>query len=110
MFLFCSSQRRSIPQKGDDMSKTFTTQPPERTSVHLTWQDWLPYLEDSDASDEDKRQLIETLWSIMLAFVDLGWDIAPTENPCGQSSDLTAVLRAAVLYSEGPQKPEKEEP
>lgn len=82
-----------------------------RPSVHLNWQDWLPYLEESDATEAEKRQLIETLWSIMIAFVDLGWDLGSPANPngketSGQTLDLTAVLRAAVLNSEDAEKEE----
>ena len=91
------------------MIETPQTAPPKRPSIHLNWQDWLPYLEDSGASEEDKRQLIETLWDIMLGFVDLGWDIAESAETSGQSIDLTAVLREAVLNSENTRTQEKEE-
>ena len=77
--------------------------PPPKTqakpSLHLTWEDWLPYLEDSTATDAEKRQLIETLWSIMLAFADLGWELDAPEKTSGQSLDLNAALQAAVLNS-----------
>lgn len=58
--------------------------PPEDTTpastgaqrtVGFNWEDWLPYIEELDGSDEEKRQLIETLWGIILAFVDLGWEV-----------------------------------
>ena len=88
-----------------------------RPSLQLSWQDWLPYLEDSAASEADKRRLIETLWAIILAFVDLGWEIVPTDSsvdaiaaePGGQNLDLTAVLRHAVVYSKQNQITESEE-
>ena len=32
------------------------TAPP---GLHLDWENWLPYLQDSDATDAEKRQLIE---------------------------------------------------
>lgn len=76
------------------------TPPPKRPSIHLNWQDWLPYLEDNAASEAEKQQVIETIWSIAMGFVDLGWDIDTSENTRGQSFDLTAALRAAVLHSE----------
>mmetsp|Transcript_23905 Transcript_23905/g.43460 ORF Transcript_23905/g.43460 Transcript_23905/m.43460 type:complete len:91 (-) Transcript_23905:1631-1903(-) len=69
-------------------------------SVQFDWQDWLPYMEDTDLTDAQKREMIETLWSIVLAFVDLGWDV--TDSPketCGQVLDLQAALEAAVLNS-----------
>lgn len=72
---------------------------PTPPSLKLDWEDWLPYLDDSDATDAEKRALIETLWSIVLGFVDLGWDVGPPQETSGQTLDLTAALRAAVLYS-----------
>ncbi|EEE36975.1 hypothetical protein RKLH11_810 [Rhodobacteraceae bacterium KLH11] len=85
-----------------------TTDPPatKRPSIRLNLDDWLPYLEDSDASEAEKIELIETLWNIAMAFVDLGWDLDSGEETSGQSLDLTAVLRAAVLNSKDNDKEE----
>ena len=82
--------------------------PPPKPSLHLNWEDWLSDLEDSDASLEDIRRLIETLWAIMRAFVDLGWDVSASNAPetCGQALDLKALLTAAVLNSKKQQKEE----
>lgn len=77
-----------------------TTTAPPTPSVQFNWQDWLPYIEDSNLTDAQKREMIETLWSIILAFVDLGWEV--TDSPkqtCGQVFDLKAALEAAVLHS-----------
>lgn len=52
--------------------------------------------------------MIETVWSIAMAFVDLGWDVDTSENTSGQSFDLTAALRAAVLNSEESQDKQQE--
>ena len=49
--------------------------PAGRPTIHLDCEEWLPYLDDPDATDEEKRELIETLWGIVLSFVDLGWTI-----------------------------------
>lgn len=87
-----------------------TTAPPPDTPATLTcdWQDWLSYLEEVDATDAEKRKLIETLWAIVVAFVDLGWDVEAAPETCGQSLDLKAALTAAVLNSM-PTKQEQEE-
>ncbi len=92
------------------------TSPPENVPpvLRFDWRDWLPYFENENIPDDQKRALIETIWSIVIGFVDLGWSIAPTldasalEGPgvhkgaenCGQSLDLKAVLEAAVVRSE----------
>ncbi len=83
--------------------------PPNQTapSLHLDWKDWLPYIDRSDLTDDQKREMIETLWSIVMAFIDLGWDVtgAPKETS-GQVIDLRAALTAAVLNSEEQEKEE----
>lgn len=92
------------------------TAPPETVPpvLRFDWRDWLPYFEDGNIPEDQKRVLIETLWSIMIGFVDLGWSIAPEpessalENSgvgksaknCGQTFDLKAVLEAAVVRSD----------
>ncbi|WP_282078091.1 hypothetical protein [Epibacterium ulvae] len=35
--------------------------PNTRPSIHLNWQDWLPYVEDSTATETEKQQVIEPL-------------------------------------------------
>ncbi len=68
--------------------------------ITFDWQEWLPYVEDSDLTDAQKREMIETLWAIVIAFVDLGWEVSDAEQEtCGQALDLRAALEAAVLYS-----------
>lgn len=69
-------------------------------SLQFDWEEWLPMVACSDLTDDQKKEMIETLWSIVLAFVDLGWEIVtdPQETG-GQVLDLRAALEAAVLNS-----------
>ena len=71
-----------------------------RPRVAFDWQDWLPYLAASDASEADKRKLIETVWAIVVTFVDHGWEVGSTPKTCGQDLDLTAALTAAMVRSD----------
>lgn len=61
-------------------------------ALRFEWTDWLPYLEDQDIPDEHKRALIETLWSIVVSFVDLGWQLNAKPGPGGEVLDLKAIL------------------
>ncbi|SFU79293.1 hypothetical protein SAMN04488527_11716 [Aliiroseovarius crassostreae] len=74
--------------------------PSKTPSLRFNWQDWLPYFDDPDVPLDQKRELIETLWSLVLSFVDLGFDLNPTQISCGEELDLKALLEAAVLYSD----------
>jgi hypothetical protein len=60
----------------------------------------LPYFDDRDVPLEKKREMIETLWSLVLSFVDLGFALNPTQISCGEELDLKALLEAAVLNSD----------
>lgn len=80
---------------------------PSRPSVHFNWEDWREYLDDSDIPDDQKRELIETLWAIFTGFVDLGFGLNPTQQICGEVIDLKAVLESAVLRSDDTQSREE---
>lgn len=44
------------------------------------------FLEEMDLTDEQKRALLEALWSIIVGFVDLGFGVHPVQQPCGQNA------------------------
>ncbi len=87
----------------DTSPQTPAERPPPK--LIFTWEDWLPHLADTDATEEEKKALIEALWSIVIAFVDLGWEVGgDTEAPhksgektCGQTTDIKTALAAAVI-------------
>ncbi|MEL7106257.1 MAG: hypothetical protein AAGM21_10080 [Pseudomonadota bacterium] len=55
-------------------------------SLTLDWEAYAAMLEDCDATPEQQRELIEALWSIVVAFVDLGFDVQSPES-CGEAHD-----------------------
>ncbi len=61
----------------------------QRPKLEIDWDAYGEMMEDSDMSEEDKRVLIETLWNIVVAFVDLGFDLHPEENDCGEPRSLS---------------------
>lgn len=73
---------------------TETQLKPSVPALRFDWTDWLPYLEDQDIPDDQKRVLIETLWSIIVAFVDLGWQINSSQEISGSGLDLKSILDA----------------
>ncbi|MEM7210775.1 MAG: hypothetical protein AAF479_02615 [Pseudomonadota bacterium] len=85
-------------------------EPNARPTVQFDWRDWLPYLAASGAPEDQKRELIETVWAIVLTFVDLGWDVEAvsetSEKTCGQNLDLTAALMSAVVQSDHSKLPD----
>jgi hypothetical protein len=63
------------------------------------------YLDSSDLSEAEKREFLETLWSIIVSFVDLGFGVHPLQqaNPdCGQELNLGDLIKndpSTVLLS-----------
>lgn len=104
MFLFCSWTRKK--QNGERQKRTTvmrretTDGNPNRPSpgkvnpptLTVDWDLYLKYLEDSDLSEEQKRNFIETLWSIVIACVDLGFGIHPLQQACEQNRDLAELI------------------
>jgi len=91
-------KRTNMPPETPPTSPT----PPSR-QVAFDWRDWLPYLADADIPNADKQAMIEALWSIIQAFVDLGFEVkSPDElsaQTCGEAIDLKAALAAAMVSS-----------
>ena len=69
-----------------DMPPNFNpeTAPPTLT---IDWDAYLPFFEDEDISEEEKHELIEALWSIVVSLVDLGFGIHPIQQACGKTDD-----------------------
>jgi len=72
----------------------------KRPSLSVDWEVYAAMLEDSDMPLEQQKELIETLWSIVVMFVDLGFDLNPVTQICGEdqealdedSSDLVSLF------------------
>lgn len=72
---------------------TDTDPKPPVPALRFDWTDWLPYLDDQEIPDEQKRELIETLWGIVVSFIDLSWQVGPHPQT-GASLDLKAIVEA----------------
>ena len=64
--------------------------PTPRPSLSIDWEFYAAMLEESDMPMDQQKELIETLWSIVVAFVDLGFEVSPVQQICGESSDPLA--------------------
>ena len=66
----------------DDLSNTFTKKAVPTLTVD--WTVYANFLEDSEMTDDQKRELIETVWAIVVSFIDMGFDVRAPEDACGQ--------------------------
>jgi hypothetical protein len=58
-----------------------------RPGLSIDWDLYLAHLEESDLSEEQKREFIQTLWSIVVSFVDLGFGIHPLQQALPDDSE-----------------------
>ena len=111
-------------KKGHKPPPSNGVNPVEHKTLCFDWEDFLPYLAEIEGTEAQKRELVEKLWQIILAFVDMGWEVGSPQQTlgrvtkqvpgqtvrqagklaCEQDIDLTAVLKAAVVQLEDNQQ------
>ena len=74
-----------------------TNEPVNIPSLQVDWEVYAQMLEASDWSDARKREFIETIWSLVMTFVDLGYGIHPIQQACGESNSLDEIIEADML-------------
>lgn len=57
----------------------------KKPTLTIDVQHYQKYLDNSDISDDDKQELLETLWSIICELVELGYGVHPLQENCGES-------------------------
>lgn len=80
------------PGNGDDGRR-------HSRSLSIDFERYERFLAQSDLTADQKREFIETLWSIIVGFVDLGFGIHPLqqldENPGDRLADSTLIMTQA---------------
>ncbi|MFN3171255.1 MAG: hypothetical protein ACE37E_11240 [Hyphomicrobiales bacterium] len=67
---------------------------PSYPALEIDYELYMRMLEDSEWNDEQKREFIETMWSIIVSFVDLGFGVHPVQqaqDACAQIEDRSGV-------------------
>ena len=59
----------------------------------INYDYYLAFLEESDASIEQKRELIQILFNIMMGFADIAFGLSPTQNVCGKIPEIDSDSR-----------------
>ena len=60
------------------------------SAVFVDYELYARYLEDTDLTEEQKREFLQLLWNIICEFVSLGWGVHPlqqaldAEEGCGK--------------------------
>lgn len=74
----------------DDLKMEFSKK--AGPTLTVDWQLYAAFLEECEMSDAQKREVIETLWSIVIAFIDMGFDVGSPDASCGQDTCDNPVL------------------
>ena len=56
------------------------------TKLSVDWELYAEYLDDTELNDDEKREFLEALWSIIVSFVDLGFELHPVQQACGEKA------------------------
>jgi hypothetical protein len=81
----------------DDLKTEFSRK--AMPTLTVDWQLYAQFLAESDMTDAEKREVIETLWSIVVTFIDMGFDVRSPEDDCGQIAEDDPSANADVVPS-----------
>lgn len=63
------------------------------------------FLDETELSEDQKREILQAVWIVLVGFIDLGFKIAP-QNTCGQVGDSgddgVVALSGVVRYLSNP--------
>ncbi len=75
-----------------------------RTALKLDVARYEDMLKNCDLTEEQRQEFLETIWSIIVGFVDLGFEVHPLQQAspdgCGQDLDLTSFMADNVVSSQ----------
>lgn len=67
------------------------------------------FLEESDLSEAQQRELIETLWNVIVSFVDLGFGVSPLSEWAEEGTKTAPQVRTDQVQLSDPHHREHQE-
>lgn len=68
-------------------------------SLTIDWEAYGRYLDESDLTEDQKVELIETFWSIVVSCVDLNFGLSPVQQNCEQTEELSKLIDQHMVQS-----------
>lgn len=68
---------------------------PPTLAIQFDAREFAHFLDESDLTEAQKLEYIQTVWGIVLQFIDLGFGIHPIQQACGQFDDAAALCGEA---------------
>jgi hypothetical protein len=76
-----------------------TTTPPTLT---LDVELYQHYLDNSDLTEEQKNELLNTLWNIICGFVQMGFGVHPVQQALAENSGKDAITALTPTHADSP--------
>jgi translation elongation factor EF-1beta len=70
-----------------------------RPIITVNVEKYQVFLDDSGLSEKQKEEFLQALWTIIVAFVDLGFGVHPLQEVCGQNEN-TGIQRVKDAFDE----------
>lgn len=67
------------------------------------------YLDDSDMSPAEKAEFLQSLWQIIVSFVELGYGVHPLQQVCGKNAGTVSGRAKDVMDEVSSEKAEQED-
>lgn len=84
-------------------AKPVARHPTQSMALTVDFEMYKKLLNDSDWSDDKKQEFLETIWAMMVGFVDLGFGIHPLQaagyEGCEQALDLSGLVASDMVSS-----------
>ncbi len=52
----------------------------QKNAIHIDYERYEKFLENADLTEQEKREFIDALWSIIMEFVSLGFGVHPLQQ------------------------------
>ncbi len=87
-------KREDLAPEGSNVGGSFAAA--ARPVIGLDVEKYQAYLDNSGMSDAQKEEFLQSLWTIIVSFVELGFGVHPLQEVCGQNLET-------VTSSESPE-------
>ena len=67
------------------------------TNIKIDAKRFEPYLDDPDLTQAEREELLETIYAIVLSFVDLGFGIHPIQQACEQNDIYSEIATLDLM-------------
>ena len=61
--------------------------------ITVDYEKYAHFLDDSELTEQQKQEFLQTLWNIIVEFVSLGFDVHPLQqakNACGKPEEIAS--------------------